>query len=295
MNPRPSPTAIKPPTSIEKLYGCDVEALVPGLWRVALPSLTLPPHTTTNTYVFKTAQGAHLIDAGESHPERLLAILKALGVGQIRGLYATHAHSDHLAGLRTLSQRFALPIGSYAPARLETEALPLEEQQVLHLAPFELVCHHTPGHSPDHLAFEVKGADILLCGDLLSADASTYIGVPDGNLSAYLDTLDKVAARPWRTLAPGHGALVSQAAARLTEVKAHRAAREQEVLAALERAKTIAQLRRHIYPGYPKDVHPYLEAALSAQLAKLQAEHRVERVSAAPSKTKERYIRCIVT
>ena len=120
---------------------------------------------------------------------------------------------------------------------------------------------------------------IVFVGDLLTAAGSTWIGLPEGNISDYLSSLDVLGALvtgPGNAIfAPGHGPLVHRPEARLAEVRAHRLRREAEVLAALTESMTLAALRKGIYPDVPDALTWTAEGSLLAQLEKLVGEGRV--------------------
>jgi glyoxylase-like metal-dependent hydrolase (beta-lactamase superfamily II) len=121
---------------------------------------------------------------------------------------------------------------------------------------------------------------VLLVGDLLAARGSTWVGVPEGDVAAYLASLTRLSALPSRLLAPGHGELVRDPARRLAEVRQHRLEREAQVLGALgAEALTVPELRARVYPELHPAAHPELtemaERSLQAHLIKLQREGRV--------------------
>ena len=256
-----------------------------GVWRLALPSETLPPYEHTNSYVVQSGDEAVLIDAGAADPDVLDALassLTTLGVGRLNALLLTHTHPDHVAGAAAVRGRCGVNVYVHKleQNRLEFPARNLADGDVVTVGDQAIGVHHTPGHSPGHLSFALgaSGTQIVLVGDLLTAQGSTWVGLPEGNVSDYLaslDTLSTLIGSDKAVFGPGHGPLVHQPEVRLREVRAHRLRREAQVLAALTKPLTLAALRERIYPGLPAALTPLTEGALLAQLEKLVSEKRV--------------------
>jgi ribonuclease/clavin/mitogillin len=261
------------------------ERLADHLWRLALPSRTLPPFDHTNSYVIAAAGEGLLVDLGADDPAVLAVlpqVLAALGVSAVHALLLTHTHPDHCAGAEAFQRRFGVPVYVHPSEqqRLPFQTQPLGDDQKVALGDLDVRALHTPGHSPGHLAFWLPWAEVVLVGDLLAAQGSTWVGVPEGDVAAYLASLARLSALPSRLLAPGHGEIVRDPAQRLAEVRQHRLEREAQVLAALgAEALTPSELRTRVYPELHPKAHPELaemaERSLQAHLDKLQDEGRV--------------------
>ena len=271
-----------------------------GVWRFALPSETLPPYEHTNSYVVQSGDEAVLIDAGSADPDVLDALaesLNGLGVTRLEALLLTHTHPDHVAGAAALSDRYSAPVYVHAleQSRLAFPTERLRGGDTLTVGHKQLEVYHTPGHSPGHLSFALAADDmvtndmatddswvvsvIVFVGDLLTAAGSTWVGLPEGNVSDYLSSLDVLGALVTSSdntiFAPGHGPLVRQPEVRLAEVRAHRLQREVEVLVALTEPKTLVALQKSIYPEVPDVLTWTAEGSLLAQLEKFKQEGRV--------------------
>jgi ribonuclease/clavin/mitogillin len=258
------------------------EPLSESVWRIPLPSRTLPPYDHTNSYLVQTGEmGSEgvLIDLGTDDPETLAALATFLderGVTTLRALLLTHSHPDHCAGAAEWHTRYGTPVYAHPLERapLSCPSEPLEDGETL----FGLRAYHTPGHSPGHLSFAFDG--VLLVGDLLAAEGSTWVGVPGGDVAAYLASLERlervVTAHDSRILGPGHGENVYAPLARLGEVRRHRLAREAEILSAVQDPRTFPALREAVYPDLPAGAAQAAEGSLLAHLEKLVHEHRVE-------------------
>ena len=267
-----------------------------GVWRFALPSETLPPYEHTNSYLVQSGDEAVLIDAGsgdEAVLDALAESLDGLGITRLEALLLTHTHPDHVAGAAALSRRYSAPVYVHAleQPRLAFPTERLRGGDTLTVGHRQLEVYHTPGHSPGHLSFALAADDmaindmapgdtrIVFVGDLLTATGSTWVGLPEGNVSDYLSSLDVLGALvtgPSNAIfAPGHGPLVHRSETRLAEVRTHRLQRGAEVLAALTEPMTLAALQKSIYPGVPDALTWTAEGSLLAQLEKLTQEGRV--------------------
>lgn len=256
------------------------ERIAPDVWRLPLPSHTLPPYTHTNSYLVVSGSRGLLIDAGSDDPLVLAGLeetLAALGVTELMALLLTHTHHDHCAGARAVQQIFGVPVYVHPLERsnLTLPTRPLHDGESVRVGSLELRAHHTPGHSPGHLSFYLPLAQTLLVGDLLAAEGSTWVGHPEGDVADYLASLGTLSQLGAALLGPGHGPPVYHPEARLSEVRAHRLEREAQILRALRQPLTLTALRGVIYPGSPEALKSASEAALLAHLEKLRREGRV--------------------
>ncbi|MBO0731398.1 MAG: MBL fold metallo-hydrolase, partial [Acidimicrobiaceae bacterium] len=136
---------------------------------------------------------------------------------------------------------------------------------------------YTPGHTSNHLCFELAGTGLLFSGDHVMSGSTVVIGPPDGDMAQYLESLEAVRDRRPRRIAPGHGPMIDDPAAVLDEYLAHRQAREAQILAALGDAGepvTAEQLVARIYVDVPDRLHPVARFSVWAHLRKLAAERR---------------------
>lgn len=256
------------------------ERLADGVWRLALPSATLPPFDHTNSYVVCDGPRGVLIDAGSSDLRvlgALQAALSALGVTDLGALLLTHTHPDHCAGAEAVATRYGVPVLAHPleRGRLDFPTQPLGGGEHVMVGGLELRALHTPGHSPGHLSFWVPHARAALVGDLLAARGSTWVGYPEGDVSDYLASLDSLAELDAVVLGPGHGPPVPKPASRLRMVRAHRLGRETEILRALRQPRTLTALKAQLYPDVPDTLARLAEGTLRAHLGKLLREGRV--------------------
>lgn len=259
------------------------EQLSPNLWRIPLPSRTMPPFEHTNSYLLAQGGVGLLVDVGGDSDEAfeaLHAALKAAGVGFLKVILLTHTHPDHCAGVARAQAEFDAPPVYVHPnelARLEHPQLQaLNGDRNLTVGDLLVQSLFTPGHSPGHLSFYLPEEGILLAGDLIAGYGSTWVGVPEGNVQDYLRSLEQLGALELSLIAPGHGEVIRNPYERLADAKKHRLEREKQLLSTLGRQqKQLTELREAIYPKLTADMHDLAERSLLAHLQKLMAEMKV--------------------
>jgi glyoxylase-like metal-dependent hydrolase (beta-lactamase superfamily II) len=138
--------------------------------------------------------------------------------------------------------------------------------------PFEALA--TPGHAPDHFTF-VMGA-VAFTGDAVLGEGSVFIAPDPGALAAYLDALRRLRALDLELICPGHGPLVPDPAARIGAYLAHRAQREERLLAAIaEGRRSVDELLDAAWDDAPAALRPAAAVTLAAHLDKLAEEGRL--------------------
>jgi glyoxylase-like metal-dependent hydrolase (beta-lactamase superfamily II) len=115
-----------------------------------------------------------------------------------------------------------------------------------------------------------------LVGDLVAGHGSTWIGVPEGDIADYLQSIDTLRALKLKQLGPGHGALIHEPYNKLNEARQHRLERLEQVVAALSSGNlNLSELRKAIYPEVPAELERFSEYSLLALLKKLMHDMRV--------------------
>ncbi|MFN0115292.1 MAG: MBL fold metallo-hydrolase [Paracoccaceae bacterium] len=265
--------------------------LAEGLRVVLAPNPSPLTGAGTNTYLL--GQGAvAVIDPGPALPSHLDAILGALAPGERIGhILVTHAHHDHSGLARPLAARSGAPVCSFgrpdgartpAMAALAAAGLAGGEGVDGDFAPDERIADgdevsgdgwrlralHTPGHLGDHLCLLWKAT--AFSGDHVMGWSTSLVAPPDGDMGAYMTSLDRLAAARPARLWPGHGEPVEDAPARIAELARHRRGREAQILAALADAPGIpADLARRVYRDTAPALLPAAELNVLAHLIDL--------------------------
>ena len=150
----------------------------------------------------------------------------------------------------------------------------LGDGDVVRAGKLNLTALYTPGHSADHLCFWIAEDRVVFTGDLVLGKGSSMVTYPEGNVAAYLRSLERVAALKPRLLFPGHWDPVTDAMGKLEEYRTHRLAREAQVLAEVRRGGgTARELTRLVYgPEVGEDLIVAAEMTMRAHLEKLVDE-----------------------
>lgn len=220
----------------------------------------------TNSWIV-ARDPAWLIDPGPDLPEHLDALSAEIDVrGGLGAILLTHDHHDHAEAAPELARRFnPVPL---AAARGDRPTLTLTGGD--RVGPFEVLA--SPGHAPDHLTF-LTADGVAFTGDAVLGQGSVFVA---GELAAYLEALAELQRRRPRVIAPGHGPLVSDPAAKLAEYIEHRLDRETRLLDAIDRGlRSVDQLLDDVWSDAPAILRPAAMVTLAAHLEKLHDEGRL--------------------
>jgi glyoxylase-like metal-dependent hydrolase (beta-lactamase superfamily II) len=243
----------------------------------------------TNTWVLREpgARRSVVVDPGPSMLAHLDAVASFAqvdgGPGEVAAVLLTHHHLDHSEAAREFAERVGCGVRALDPAlRLGSEGL--TDGDVVEVDGLEVRVVATPGHTADSLSFWLPAEDAVLTGDTVLGRGTTVVAHPDGQLGAYLDSLDRLHAvasehgitQVW----PGHGPVLDDALGVLEHYRAHRHQRLAQVRAALADLGRAAGevheddgLPRQVVETVYADVDPVLwgaaELSVRAQLAYL--------------------------
>ena len=259
--------------------------LSPRLIRVTAPNGSMMTGPGTNTYLL--GGGANnewaVIDPGPSMDEHVQAILDG-APGPIRWIFVTHTHKDHSPAAVALKVHTGAQLLGMAPLHTEWQDatfapdVALHGGEVLQLpADTTLRVIHTPGHAGNHLCYLLEQERMLFTGDHVMQGSTVVINPPDGDMGAYLHSLNELKTLPLDWLAPGHGFLMAEPAAAMQRIVDHRLKREAKVLAAVPAGNGVAMddLLAVVYADVPPHLHTMARRSLLAHLLKLRAERRV--------------------
>lgn len=252
---------------------------------VLAPNANMMTLDGTNTWVLREpgARRSVVIDPGppdESH----LAAIEAVA-GEVGAVLLTHHHFDHSESAKDFAARWGCGVRALDPAyRLGSEGL--GGGDVVEVDGLEIHVVATPGHTADSLSFLVPAEKTVLTGDTVLGRGTTVVAHPDGQLGAYLESLDRLhalaAEHEIATIWPGHGPVIDDALAVLDYYIAHRGQRLDQVREALRvltaephpEGIAVDELPRKVVEVVYQDVDPILwgaaELSVRAQLAYLQ-------------------------
>lgn len=246
-------------------------ALSPLVRRIVAPNPSMMTGPGTNTYLVGIDEIV-VVDPGPDIESHLDAIA-GCGGDRIRWIVCTHTHEDHAPGVAGLKERTGAEVLAFdARDGLEIDR-PMGDRDVIEATEFVLRAIHTPGHASNHLCFLLEQERMLFSGDHIMEGSTVVVAPPDGDMGAYLRSLERLTAlRPrLKSIAPGHGHLIEKPAAKIEEYTAHRLAREAQVLGSLERAGTtsIEPIVKELYADVPEELHVMAGFSVWAHLRKL--------------------------
>ena len=222
----------------------------------------------TNTWIVDAGPVVVVIDPGPDENSHLAAIDKKLGGATVGVVLVTHSHPDHLPLAERLARAHRATVRRYPELR---------DGDVVRAGTLNVTALYTPGHSSDHLCFWLAEDRALFTGDLVLGKGSSMVTYPEGNVAAYLRSLEKVAALNPNILFPGHWDPVPDAVGKIDEYRAHRLAREAQVLAEVQRqGGTAIELTRRVYgPEVGEELIQAAEMTMRAHLGKLVDDGKV--------------------
>ncbi|MGZ9114220.1 MAG: MBL fold metallo-hydrolase [Brevundimonas sp.] len=249
--------------------------------------------TGTGTYIIgrpEAGAGVAVIDPGPLDEAHLAALLAAVAGRRVSHVLVTHTHRDHAPLARPFAEAVGAPIlAARPPARtVHASATPDEDDDEtfapdLVLAGGEIIegdgwtieALATPGHASNHMAFVLREENALFSGDHVMGWSTTVVAPPDGDMTAYMDSLDRVIARGFTTLWPTHGAPVTEPGPFLSAYKTHRLAREAQIVQRLAAGdRRISEMVPNLYAAIDSRLWPAASLSVWAHLIALEAAGR---------------------
>ena len=276
---------------------CELHAGTPvrlsaNLWRLTAPNPGPMTGPGTNSYLVGAGNSWTVIDPGPADAGHVQALQDAAAAagGRITRILVTHTHRDHSPGAALLAAATNAPVWGRVAAHLDWQdesfapAHQPQHGEFIDCAPgVRLRVLHTPGHASNHLCYlltEATGEGLLFTGDHVMQGSTVVINPPDGDMAAYLASLQALLDEPLHWLAPGHGFLVAEPHAVLRALIAHRLKREAKVAAVLAATAgasgpaLIQALLPQVYDDVPAALHGVAQRSLLAHLLKLQHDGR---------------------
>ncbi len=248
--------------------------------RLVAPNPGVMTGPGTNTYLLGDDEVA-VLDPGPAIPAHIDAILDTAG-DRIRWIVCTHTHPDHSPAWQAVAAATgAQVIGALPPHDMhqDTTFKPTREvqhDQVLATPEFTLRAVHTPGHVGNHYCYLLEEEGMLFAGDHIMNGSTVVIIPPSGDMKAYIESLQLLLNYPLKSIAPGHGAVMTEPAAVVDWLVKHRLMREQKVIDGLRSTgrAPLDALVKVVYDDVDTSLHKMAMLSLHAHLIKLQHEQR---------------------
>lgn len=258
-------TDIEFKTDMEFAYATPRE-LAPGVVRFVANNPSVFTFKGTNTYIVGTDDLA-IIDPGPEDDAHFQAIIDHIGSRAVSHIAITHTHRDHVDGLERMAAATGAKVCGYGrdagnqgalinPRGTEyvdesfTPDTELRDGDKISGSNWTLEALFTPGHAPDHLCFALPEQNVLFSGDHVMGWNTTVVAPPEGSMSAYMASLEKLIGRPDTVFFPGHGGQIADPQRMVRGYMVHRNWREQAILGAIrEGHRTITDIVAQVYKG----------------------------------------------
>ena len=261
-----------------------IEEVEPGIGRLLAANPSPFTFTGTQSYFVGTREMV-VVDPGPDLPEHVEALIAALDGRRLMAIACTHTHRDHSPASRALSAATGAPIIGCAPLALESvgpradasfdgEYVPdriLGDGEAIEVEGKRLVAVATPGHTSNHLCFALEGTGALFTGDHVMGWSTTVVVPPDGDMGAYMASLDVLRRRDDRIYYPAHGPAVTKPQQLVRGMIGHRMQRERQILKRLAAGdRTVPAIVAACYPGLDPRLVPAAGGSVSAHLMDLR-------------------------
>jgi glyoxylase-like metal-dependent hydrolase (beta-lactamase superfamily II) len=245
-----------------------VEQVMPGVRRLLCNNPSPFTFKGTVSYIVGTGKVA-IVDPGPDDEAHAAALLDAVRGETVTHIFVTHTHRDHSPGTPRIKAATGAKVfaeGPHRPARSlhvgeaprldasnDVEFRPdhaLADGEVVSGAGFTIEAVATPGHTANHMSFAFREANVLFAGDHVMGWSTPIVAPPDGAMSDYMASLQKLSGRNEEIYFPGHGGEVRDAPRFVNAYIRHRQAREDSILHRLAKGEAdIPTLVRAIYIG----------------------------------------------
>ncbi len=268
------------------------ERLEPLVRRVLAANPSAFTFTGTQTYLVGAGDGIAVIDPGPDEADHLQALIAAIGTARVSAILCTHTHRDHSPAAAPLAAHTGAPIigcaalvlddnGPRADASFDPTYAPdrvLGDGERLSGPDWTLTAIATPGHTSNHLCYALEPSGAIFTGDHIMGWSTTVVAPPDGDMAAYIASLQKLHDRDDRVYYPAHGPQVDNPRQFARGLIGHRRQRERQILTLLNEApQTIVEMVPLMYKGVAQELWPAAGRSVLAHLIDCEKRGMVER------------------
>ena len=252
-------------------YGV-VATIAPGIRRVIAENPSPFTLYGTGTYILGEGQVA-IVDPGPADSAHIQALLEAVQGEEVTHILITHTHMDHSPGARLLKEHCTAPTYAYGPhgAGKMEQGVTVEEGgdmefdpdhllrhgDTLQVGDFNVECVYTPGHTSNHMCFSLTEQQALFTGDHVMGWSTSIISPPDGDMAAYMQSLQLLLERDDKVYWPTHGPAIEDPKKHVQAFIAHRQEREAQILKCVDEGVShIADMVPIMYTDTPEFMYP---------------------------------------
>jgi glyoxylase-like metal-dependent hydrolase (beta-lactamase superfamily II) len=267
--------------------------LSPLVNRVLAPNPSPFTYTGTQTYMVGV-EAVAIIDPGPDDAAHLAALRAAIGGRPVAAILCTHTHRDHSPAARPLAQATGAPIIGCAPLTLEDDGPRADAAFDAEYRPdrvltdgeqvsgpgWTLEAVATPGHTSNHLCFALPQEQALFTGDHVMGWSTSVISPPDGDMTAYMRSMQRLTERDDIVYYPAHGEPIDAPQRLVRGMMGHRKQREGQILRFMERNgdSAIPDMVADMYKGVDPRLHGAAGRSVLAHLIDLHGRGMAERI-----------------
>jgi glyoxylase-like metal-dependent hydrolase (beta-lactamase superfamily II) len=268
-----------------------IEQPSPLVRRLLAPNPSPFTYSGTQTYIVGKGEVA-VIDPGPDLPEHLDGLAAALVGERVAAIVCTDTHRDHSPASRPLKAISGAPIIGCAPLALDDEGprsdaafdpdyrpdRVLGDGETLTGEGWTLEAVATPGHTSNHLCLALREEQALFTGDHVMGWSTTVVSPPDGDMAAYMASLNLLLGRDDRIYYPAHGPAIDRPQRLVRGLIGHRRQREGQILRHLRKGEgEIPDMVAQMYKGIDPRLYPAAGRSVLAHLIDLEARGLVAR------------------
>jgi glyoxylase-like metal-dependent hydrolase (beta-lactamase superfamily II) len=285
-----------PPFDMDALPTGHSIRLSPLVARVLAPNPSAFTYTGTQSYVVGTGSDAAVIDPGPAEDAHIDALIAAIAGRNVRAIICTHTHRDHSPAAAPLAAQTGAPIIGCAPLTLDDDGPRSDAAFDADYCPDDILSDGaemsgdgwslqavaTPGHTSNHLCIALGQEKALFTGDHVMGWSTSVISPPDGNMSDYMSSMQKLLGRDDVVYYPAHGEAVENPQRLVRGMMGHRKHREGQILRQLdhgEQGVRIAAMVPLMYKGVDVRLHPAAARSVLAHLLDLRQRGLAEHVA----------------
>ncbi len=247
----------------------------------------------TGTYIVGPASGSGavaIVDPGPDLPQHVDAVLDAVRGETVSHILVTHTHLDHSPATVAVKAATGAPSYAFGPHGRGGDGGQVEEGADFDFVPDHRLADgesvegggwtmegvHTPGHTSNHMCFALKEENALFPGDHVMGWSTTVVSPPDGDMRAYMASLEKLQGRSEGIYYPTHGAPITDPSPYVAALFAHRHEREEQIIACLaDGVGQIPDMVARMYADIDPDLHHAAGRSVLAHLIHMVETGRV--------------------